>query len=548
MPTAYAGTLGTATGKPLTQTPSPQRPVQKVPTPFSGTGGAPYRGSLVTRPTTLQKSGQSIGRLGTRAAAQDVAEWNAQREAELASASQSNPIQQSVNNLNRLASIYNQTAQLHRDTALQSGSLFSDVTNYYRALAETQLPENASQEIKLLQQMVRSPSVSPSNAELQFQRDYFGNTLETQDTMDFPYYSPLMHNYGGYGYGAGTWNPDDRVFQRDYVQRLLDAGLIPSRPGDQLADDAIPTGVPQTVADAQGRVLANNPGTANLKFMGQDKSVQRNWYNPRSLGNNYSNMYYDVFGDRAANSAWYWRAEDDQHLDLQLPDAPYVMQGYGNRWNGGTLDPAKESVSGPTRVRGQRSLAEESPIAPQAGQRQVFNANQQVKIAEGPEQTVSSGGTIPLTGWAKAAESPLMNPDIARGRPAFMNPPNNSGGYQVVAASRPEAFSQFGYSDIYEPYAYATTPGAYDSTDFGRVGLSAASDITDVRQSTPVSGFANDPNAASVTFSPPGGQRSGRLFGNAPALSYNGSPRSDGFSIYPYYADRNQRLQLGLPE
>lgn len=334
------------------------------PKPYLGRE-ASYSGSAAVAPETQETRG-NVGRQGTRAAAQYAAAFNA------ANGPREMP-DEGMTNLDRLASTYNALVQQYRETPILTDPLRSATKELWDAYATTQLPTDSAREAQIFQEFTRMNATKPSQKMLDDQKAYFGKDLFGQD-KDYERYSPLMPYINGDQLYYGD-------FQRQYVQRLLDEKLIPTKDGDKLAADVDIWKDFSKPKEEASQINANRdltpalPKSANdvwLQFQGERFNVSPEdvYYNPKYYAAGFGDVFYDVFGQRVANSAWGLES-DDGYADLMFPDAPYVTQGYAGKWKGDSrtlTDPKTEAY----KIR-TMTIKDDVPINPNQGERQIVN-------------------------------------------------------------------------------------------------------------------------------------------------------------------------------
>ena len=471
MPTSL-GTIGSVgTRKPAGVTGTARQAVGQVRDPYVGRS-ASYTGTTAITPQVGGPQG-TIGRVGTRAASQAAAAFNAANAAptiqiERPTPTATEPTEEdlTVGRLDTLASQYNALVQNYRDNPIMTDELRGAMKSYWDALATTPLPSTAARETQLFQEMVRKAPSRASEEARAAQREYFGQDLYGND-YDYERYSPLLpFSQNGTDYYGN--------FQREYVQRLLDENLIPTSRFDRLAADVAPL---TNYASESQPIGDNVPGqqrgpnfnqTAELRFQDVPINVSGRdvYYNPAQHAYGAGGIFYDVFGGRAANSAW-GAVSDNGLQDLMFPDAPYTRQGYKGHWQGnGSLNPIEKSadtvvndVNVPGYTVRNRTIADDVPIMPNPGERQVLNQ----RTTRDPIETSTevSGYTLPgyripgrtlaqLTPWRQAhgGEVGPINPNYQGRAPMFDVPQNY--------VAKP-------FSDTsWEPYAYNVNANGFN--------------------------------------------------------------------------------------
>jgi len=211
-----------------------------------------------------------------------------------------------INRLNSLAGTYNEEAASYRETGVRGDSLDTALVQYLDYLREAPEIPGASEEYNAF----RSISSNPVAERAEF------------DRSPSSYYNPF------------TVSADNRsgTFAQDLLSGLSDQGAIDPRFYDY----------------GEASEYQFEPGAERFNVGGQ--SVDLPGYSPAGLSWQYRQPAYDPFGDRALNTYWGLESEDQTSAAL-IPDAPYVIQGYGNRFAPGasgnptTFDPRAERTS-----------------------------------------------------------------------------------------------------------------------------------------------------------------------------------------------------------
>jgi len=211
-----------------------------------------------------------------------------------------------INRLNELAGTYNEEAASYRETGVRGDSLDTALVQYLDFLREAPEIPGSSEEYNAF----RSISSNPIDERAEF------------DRSPSNYYNPFTINQD---YRSGQ-------FSQDLLSGLSERSIIDPRFSDF----------------GEANEYRFEPGAETFNVGGQ--SVDLPGYSPAGLSYQYRQAAYDPFGGRATNT--YWGLESDDNTSAALiPDAPYVIQGYGGRFDigasgqSGKFDPNAERTS-----------------------------------------------------------------------------------------------------------------------------------------------------------------------------------------------------------
>jgi len=341
--------------------------------PNEGAGTRQFFGGVGTPSGFGQERVQKIGRLGDRSALQDINRLNA-LAGDSTLAQQWNP---TINQLNTLGGQYTSALQAYRDTGVETPQFVNSMRNYWDALATTQLPPNASSEIKILQSMAQqnAPGAIPLASTFTQARG------ASPDRFGYGRYSPLSLS----ALPSGT-EYDVNRFGRQYIDNLIAAGKMRSDYGRSSGD------LTERYEDDEGPMSYNFGGLGRGTMEG---------YNPRDWSRNYTQAVADPWGGDAINRYWWWQSDQGKSR-LLAPDAPAVVQGYGDRYLGGSgyRDPQSEMYPGSTTY----SIEEERPeTLPEGPARQRLDR----RARQTPVGSYTTGGGtgVPLVGQRPAGFS-----------------------------------------------------------------------------------------------------------------------------------------------